>query len=46
MTQVRVKRHVFPDPVIWSKSVSVPSHGTAEVHFTLGERTPQMAQGH
>jgi len=46
MTQVRVKRPVFSDPVIWSKSVSVPSHGTAEVHFTLGERTPQMAQGH
>jgi hypothetical protein len=46
MTQVRVKRPVFSDPVIWSKSVTVSAHGTAEVHFTLGERTPQMAQGH
>jgi hypothetical protein len=46
MTQVRVKRPVFSDPVIWSRSVTVPRHGTAEVHLTLGERTPQMAQGH
>jgi hypothetical protein len=46
MTQVRVKRPMFSAPVIWSRSVTVPPHGTAEVHFTLGERTPQMAQGH
>ena len=46
MTQVRVKRPVFSDAVIWSKPVTVPAHGTTEVHFTLGERTPQMAQGH
>jgi hypothetical protein len=44
-TQQRVKRPVFSDPVIWSKSVSVPARGTAEVNFTLGERTPQMPQG-
>jgi len=46
MTQLRVKRPVFSEPVIWSKSVTVPARGTAEVHFTLGEHMPQMAQGH
>jgi hypothetical protein len=46
MTQVRVKRPVFSDPVTWSKTVAVPAHGTAEVHFTLGEKTPPMAQEH
>jgi hypothetical protein len=45
-TQVRVKRPVFSEPVIWSKSVKVNPHEAAEVNFTLGERTPQMAQGH
>jgi hypothetical protein len=46
MTQVRVKRPVFSDSVTWSKSVSVPARGAVEVHFTLGEKTPQLAQGH
>jgi hypothetical protein len=46
MTQIRVKRPVFSDSVTWSKSVTVPGGGTAEVHFTLGEKTPQLAQGH
>jgi hypothetical protein len=46
VTQVRVKRPVFSDPVIWSKHVTVPPQGTAELNFTLGERTPQMPQGH
>ncbi|MFZ3265043.1 MAG: carboxypeptidase-like regulatory domain-containing protein [Terriglobales bacterium] len=46
MTQVRVKRPIFSDPIVWSKTVTVPARGTAEVHFTLGERTPQLAQGH
>jgi hypothetical protein len=46
LTQIRVKRPVFADPVIWSKRVSVPPHGTADVGFTLGEHSPQMAQGH
>jgi len=45
-TQVRVKRPVFSDPVIWSKPVTVVSNRTADVSFTLGERIPQMAQGH
>jgi hypothetical protein len=45
-TQVRVKRPVFSDPVIWSKPVTVFPHQAAEVNFTLGERTPQLPQGH
>ena len=45
-TQVRVKRPIFSDPIIWSKPVTVPPHETVGVNFTLGERTPQMAQGH
>ena len=46
MTQVRVKRPVFAAPVIWSKPVTVPPRQTVTVDFTLGERTPQLAQGH
>jgi hypothetical protein len=45
-TQVRVKRPVFSDPIMWSKPVTVPARANAEVDFTLGEKTPQMAQGH
>ncbi|HTR22742.1 MAG TPA: carboxypeptidase-like regulatory domain-containing protein [Terriglobales bacterium] len=46
MTQVRVKRPVFSAPVVWSKSVTVPARDTVKVDFTLGEKTPQLAQGH
>jgi hypothetical protein len=46
LTQIRVKRPVFADPVTWNKHVNVAPHGTAEVSFTLGEKTPQLAQGH
>jgi hypothetical protein len=45
-TQVRVKRPVFSDPLMWSKPVTVSTRDSVEVNFTLGERTPQMAQGH
>jgi hypothetical protein len=45
-TQMRVKRPVFSDPIMWSKSVTVPTRANAEVDFSLGEKTPQMAQGH
>lgn len=45
-TQMRVKRPIFSDPVIWSKPVTVLRRETVDVDFTLGERTPQMAQGH
>ena len=46
MTQVRVKRPVFSAPVTWSKPVNVTPSQTVEVHFTLDEKTPQLAQGH
>jgi len=46
MTQVRVKRPLFSAPVVWSKPVTVPAHQTVTVDFTLGEKTPQLAQGH
>lgn len=46
MTQVRVKRPMFSAPVEWSKSARVPPHQTVEVNFTLGEKSPQVAQGH
>jgi hypothetical protein len=46
VTQVRVKRPVFSDPVIWSKPVKVPARDAVEVNFTLGEHSPQMAMGH
>lgn len=46
MTQMRVKRPVFSDPVMWSKKVTVPARDTVDVRFTLGEKTPQMAMGH
>jgi hypothetical protein len=45
-TQMRVKRPVFSDPIMWSKSVTVPARADTEVDFTLGEKSPQMAQGH
>jgi len=45
-TQVRVKRPVFSDPIMWCKQVAVSTRDSVEVNFTLGERTPQMAQGH
>ena len=44
-TQARGKRPVFSEPMIWSKSVTVPSRGTAEINFTIGEHTAQMSQG-
>lgn len=46
LTQVRVKRPVFADPVMWSKHVTVAPRGTSDIGFTLGEHSPQLAQGH
>jgi hypothetical protein len=46
LTQLRVKRPVFSDPVIWSKHVTVPTRDSVEVNFTLGQRTPQIPMGH
>jgi len=46
MTQTRVKRPMFSAPVVWSKQVTVPAYQAVTVNFTLGEKTPQLAQGH
>jgi hypothetical protein len=46
VTQVRVKRPVFSDPVMWNKSVSVLPRRVTEMRFTLGEQLPQLPQGH
>jgi hypothetical protein len=46
VTQVRVKRPVFSDPIIWSKPVTVLPHQATEIDFTLAEHTPQLPQGH
>jgi len=43
MTQVRVKRPVFSDAVTLNKSVSVSAGNTTDVHFTLSEKSAQMA---
>ena len=45
ITQLRVKRPVFSAPVTWSKHVTVPANGAAEVRFILGERSPQVPMG-
>ncbi|MGA7295246.1 MAG: hypothetical protein WBW53_03440 [Terriglobales bacterium] len=44
-TQVRVKRPVFSDPVVWSKSVTVPPRQSVDVSFTLEEHGSQDPQG-
>jgi hypothetical protein len=44
-TQLRVKRPVFCEPIVWSKAVTVLPRQAVDVKFTLGERTPQIAQG-
>lgn len=46
MTQARVQRPVFADPMIWSKSVTVPPNGAAEVKFVISEKHPEMASTH
>lgn len=43
MTQTRVQRPVFSDPVEWTKQVSVPSNGNVTVNFAISDRRPEMA---
>ena len=42
-TQERMKRPVFSDPIVWSKSVTVSPGETSDVHFTLGEKSQQAS---
>jgi hypothetical protein len=43
MTQVRVQRPIFSEPMEWTKKVTVPSNGTATVNFMISERRPELA---
>jgi hypothetical protein len=42
MTQMRVQRPVFSDPMEWTKKVSVSSNGTASVNFVISDKRPEM----
>jgi hypothetical protein len=43
MTQVRVQRPVFSEPLEWTKKVTVPPSGTATVNFVISDRRPELA---
>jgi hypothetical protein len=43
MTQMRVQRPIFSDPVEWTKKVTVPANGTVEVKFAISDKRPEMA---
>ncbi|MGC2193865.1 MAG: hypothetical protein WA628_04255 [Terriglobales bacterium] len=43
MTQMRVQRPIFSDPVEWTKKVKVPSNGTVDVKFVISDKRPEMA---
>ncbi len=43
MTQVRVQRPIFSDPVEWTKKVTVSANGTASVSFVISDKRPEMA---
>jgi len=43
MTQVRVSRPVFSDPMEWTKKVKVPPNGSVSVNFAISEKRPEMA---
>jgi hypothetical protein len=42
LTQVRVQRPVFSDPVEWTKKVTVPADGTVDVDFAISDKRPEM----
>jgi len=42
MTQMRVQRPLFSDPMEWTKKVTVPSNGTASVNFSISDKRPEM----
>jgi hypothetical protein len=43
MTQMRVQRPIFSDPMEWTKKVSVPANGAVEVKFMISDKRPEMA---
>ncbi len=46
MTEARVQRPVFAAPMTWTKIVTVPANGTAEVKFVISEKHQEMATAH
>jgi hypothetical protein len=42
MTQVRVQRPIFSDPMEWTKRVTVSANGTASVSFVISDKRPEM----
>lgn len=46
MTQMRVQRPIFSDPVEWTKKVTVPSNGSVDVKFMISDKRPEMASNH
>jgi hypothetical protein len=43
MSQMRVQRPVFSDPMEWTKKVTVSSSGTSSVNFLISDKRPEMA---
>jgi hypothetical protein len=43
MTQMRVQRPIFSDPMEWTKKVTVPARGFVDVKFMISEKRPEMA---
>ena len=46
MTQMRVQRPIFSDPVEWTKKVTVPSNGSVDVKFLISDKRPELASNH
>lgn len=43
MTQMRVQRPIFSDPMEWTKKVTVPANGAVDVKFAISDKRPEMA---
>jgi hypothetical protein len=43
MTQLRVQRPIFSEPLEWTKKVTVSPSGTATVNFIISDRRPELA---
>jgi hypothetical protein len=46
MTQMRVQRPIFSDPIEWTKKVTVPASGTVDVRFAISDKRPELASNH
>src|SRR6266576_999953 len=43
MTQVRVQRPIFSEPLEWTKKITVPANGATTVNFVISDRRPELA---